>query len=128
MRVWHVAGYRYTSAGQARYVHFSWTGTANAAAFDRFGTFRHAPVVVVAPAVVAPVLESQVMNDDLVQPVRGFGTHGHRDMEIITFIVDGSLTHKAYRRASSAIIIRTEREIPQWGPRSSCLDIRRPDM
>mmetsp|Transcript_56453 Transcript_56453/g.134539 ORF Transcript_56453/g.134539 Transcript_56453/m.134539 type:complete len:272 (-) Transcript_56453:312-1127(-) len=36
----------------------------------------------------------RVMNDDLVQPVRGFGTHPHRDMEIITYVVDGSLTHQ----------------------------------
>ena len=36
----------------------------------------------------------RVMNDDLVQPKRGFGTHPHRDMEIITYIVDGSLTHQ----------------------------------
>eukprot|EP00419_Tripos_fusus_P023665 CAMPEP_0172699132 /NCGR_PEP_ID=MMETSP1074-20121228/29967_1 /TAXON_ID=2916 /ORGANISM="Ceratium fusus, Strain PA161109" /LENGTH=285 /DNA_ID=CAMNT_0013520285 /DNA_START=9 /DNA_END=866 /DNA_ORIENTATION=+ len=36
----------------------------------------------------------RVMNDDLVQPMRGFGSHPHRDMEIVTFIVDGQLTHK----------------------------------
>jgi redox-sensitive bicupin YhaK (pirin superfamily) len=36
----------------------------------------------------------RVMNDDLVQPKRGFGTHPHRDMEIITYIVNGELTHK----------------------------------
>lgn len=36
----------------------------------------------------------RVMNDDLVQPARGFGAHPHRDMEIITFVVEGSLTHK----------------------------------
>lgn len=36
----------------------------------------------------------RVMNDDLVQPKRGFGTHPHRDMEIITYIVHGSLTHQ----------------------------------
>mmetsp|Transcript_31513 Transcript_31513/g.92427 ORF Transcript_31513/g.92427 Transcript_31513/m.92427 type:complete len:325 (+) Transcript_31513:109-1083(+) len=36
----------------------------------------------------------RVMNDDLVQPNRGFGTHPHRDMEIITYIVEGELTHK----------------------------------
>ena len=36
----------------------------------------------------------RVMNDDLVQPQRGFGTHPHGDMEIITYIVDGELTHK----------------------------------
>jgi redox-sensitive bicupin YhaK (pirin superfamily) len=36
----------------------------------------------------------RVMNDDLVQPARGFGTHPHRNMEIITYIVHGELTHK----------------------------------
>jgi len=36
----------------------------------------------------------RVMNDDLVQPMRGFGTHPHRDVEICTYIVEGSLTHK----------------------------------
>lgn len=34
------------------------------------------------------------MNDDFVQPSRGFGTHGHADMEIVTYVVEGSLTHK----------------------------------
>lgn len=36
----------------------------------------------------------RVMNDDLVQPDRGFGTHGHANMEIVTYIVQGSLTHQ----------------------------------
>ncbi|CAE7254035.1 unnamed protein product [Symbiodinium pilosum] len=36
----------------------------------------------------------RVMNDDLVQGERGFGEHPHRDMEILTLIVDGELTHK----------------------------------
>eukprot|EP00439_Symbiodinium_sp_Y106_P058018 s1525_g8.t1 len=36
----------------------------------------------------------RVMNDDLVQPLRGFGPHSHRDMEIVTFIAEGFLTHK----------------------------------
>eukprot|EP00037_Helgoeca_nana_P020667 m.206351 g.206351 ORF g.206351 m.206351 type:complete len:263 (-) comp25349_c0_seq1:118-906(-) len=36
----------------------------------------------------------RVMNDDLVQPHRGFGTHPHRNMEIITYIVEGGLTHQ----------------------------------
>ena len=36
----------------------------------------------------------RVMNDDLVQPHRGFGSHPHRDMEIITYIVQGELTHE----------------------------------
>ena len=36
----------------------------------------------------------RVMNDDLVQPKRGFGTHGHSNMEILTYVVHGELTHQ----------------------------------
>jgi len=36
----------------------------------------------------------RVLNDDLVMPGRGFGMHPHRDMEIITYILSGSLEHK----------------------------------
>ena len=35
----------------------------------------------------------RVMNDDIIQPHKGFGEHPHRDMEIITYIVNGQLTH-----------------------------------
>lgn len=36
----------------------------------------------------------RVINDDLVMPAEGFGMHPHRDMEIITYILSGSLEHK----------------------------------
>lgn len=35
-----------------------------------------------------------VSNDDRVAPGGGFGTHGHRDMEIVTWVIDGSLEHR----------------------------------
>ncbi|MGN6453049.1 MAG: pirin family protein [Steroidobacteraceae bacterium] len=36
----------------------------------------------------------RVINDDRVVPGQGFGKHGHRDMEIVTYILDGELEHK----------------------------------
>lgn len=44
-------------------------------AWDRFGDLR-------------------VLNHDVVQPGAGFGTHPHRDMEIVTYVLDGALRHE----------------------------------
>src|ERR1051325_4830712 len=45
----------------------------------------------------------RVINEDVVQAGRGFPTHGHRDMEIITYILNGALQHRDSMGSGSII-------------------------
>ena len=70
-------------AGQRGHFDFGWLDTSHSFSFGQYQDPAHEQFRAL-----------RVLNDDRVQPGQGFGTHGHRDMEILTWVLEGSLAHK----------------------------------
>jgi len=62
---------------------FGWLDTRHSFAFGEYFDEAH-----------VHYSDLRVLNEDRVQPGKGFGTHGHRDMEILTWVLEGALEHQ----------------------------------
>lgn len=75
--------YQVRKAGERGQTGLSWLDSRHTFSFGDYFDPRHMGVSAL-----------RVLNDDRVRPGAGFGTHGHRDMEILTYVTEGVIAHE----------------------------------